>query len=233
MTQPQAAEKAGYYPGPGTVAYRCMCHIEGLPKGAEIATAVLAAAVYSDSPTVISCMEAPLREQLVFRRQKDAHPRSPWFWSLVDHTKAGSTPAVSINKDYGAPRAICGDLPVPQVLPKAFLTQLSKRGRKGVAAARRASMPEAKPEVGSVDEYIAAIEKSMPPDPAPALAVASISEGSTMADGSTPKRRVVDGCNVVLDMLGNLAVEGVDGTIIVFSRDHGNLVRRLFAGVGG
>jgi hypothetical protein len=74
-----------YGPAPGTVAYRALAHLQALPRGAEVMTSVLAEALNTDGYRLTPCLEAPLKHGLLFRRQRDTHPRSPFWWSLTDH----------------------------------------------------------------------------------------------------------------------------------------------------
>lgn len=87
-----------YNPRPGSAAYRALAHLETLPHGEEISTAKLAEAIDVPVSNFMPCMLPAVEARVVFRRQKDhSHPRSPFFWSLVDHTTnsapAGASPA--------------------------------------------------------------------------------------------------------------------------------------------
>lgn len=86
-----------YEPKPGTVAYRVLAHLQTMPRGAELLTSQIAEALRIDPNGVTPCLEAAVKAGSVFRRQRDSHPRSPFWWSLVDHSKdartAGLVPA--------------------------------------------------------------------------------------------------------------------------------------------
>lgn len=124
-----------YYPEPGTVAWRAVAHLDGLPKGAEIVTSALAEAARSDAVTVSSCLQTALTHGLVFRRRKDSHPRSPWFWSLTDHSKTGqlgthtlhaapAEPPAAAPPAQAEPPAPSDEPQIPQfITPKASLTE--------------------------------------------------------------------------------------------------------------
>ncbi len=75
-----------YTPEPGTVAYRVLAHLETLPKGAEVMTSALAEALGLEGRNVAPCLETALAKGLVFRRQRDTHVRSPFWWSLTDYS---------------------------------------------------------------------------------------------------------------------------------------------------
>ena len=95
----------GYTPRPGTVAYRALAHLETLPRGAELMTSALGEAIGISGNNLRPNLDAALGAGLVFRRQRDNHVRSPWFWSLTDHR----APVLPSNGDpYGVP---CGWVP--------------------------------------------------------------------------------------------------------------------------
>ena len=77
---------AGYEPRPGTVAFRVLAHLETLPAGAEVMTSALAEAINAEASQIQPCLELALKAGQVHRRQKDDHVRSPWWWSLTDHS---------------------------------------------------------------------------------------------------------------------------------------------------
>lgn len=76
-----------YAPAPGTVAFRVLAHMELLHKGSEISTGTLNTALGIESDRLIPGLEAAIKHRAIFRRKKGGHPRSPVFWSLVDHSK--------------------------------------------------------------------------------------------------------------------------------------------------
>jgi len=90
-----AAAKSAYAPAPGTTAYRALAHLESLLPGAELMTSALAEAIGVSPLNVGPCLEAALKHGLVFRRQRDNHVRSPFWWSLQDH---GGRPKADIRK---------------------------------------------------------------------------------------------------------------------------------------
>lgn len=94
-----------YTPQPGTVAFRALAHLETLPAGAEIMTSALAEAIGAPALSVGPCLEPALRGRAVFRRQKDTHARSPWWWSLTDHSSLPRQRMVAITAADGEPLA--------------------------------------------------------------------------------------------------------------------------------
>lgn len=83
-----------YSARPGTLPFRALAHLETLPPGAELTSAKLADAVGAAPSGVLAALSAALTAGAVFKRKKDAHPRSPLFWSLVDHARS-SAPALN------------------------------------------------------------------------------------------------------------------------------------------
>jgi len=80
-----------YTPKAGTVAQRALAHLESLPDGAELMSSALGAAI-SAPHDIRPYLEAAEKHGLLFKRQRDTHPRSPFFWSLTDHTKKPKAP---------------------------------------------------------------------------------------------------------------------------------------------
>lgn len=77
-----------YEPRPGSLADRAIAHLRDLDPGAEITTAMLAAALQSQPLTLRTSLEFARGRGAIFSRQKGGHARSPMFWSLVDHSSA-------------------------------------------------------------------------------------------------------------------------------------------------
>lgn len=75
-----------YTPEPGTVAFRVLAYLETLPAGAEIMTSALAEALGLEGKNLIPCLETALAAGRIFRRQRDTHVRSPFWWSLTDYS---------------------------------------------------------------------------------------------------------------------------------------------------
>lgn len=85
-----------YTPRPGTVPFRAIAHLETLDHGAEQTTAQIAEAIGVPSNNLMPSLMAALDGGVLFRRQKDhSHPKSPFFWSLVDHTEPTGAAAAS------------------------------------------------------------------------------------------------------------------------------------------
>lgn len=82
--------RADYSPAPGTTAYRVIAHMETLPAGAEVMTSALAEAIGVPANNLTPCLEAAVNAGKLFRRQRDNHIRSPYWWSLTD--RAGGQP---------------------------------------------------------------------------------------------------------------------------------------------
>lgn len=84
-----SAVLTAYEPRPGSLADRAISHLQGLPRGTELTTATLAAAIQATPLNVRTSLEFAKARGALFCRQKGGHARSPLFWSLVDH---GSEP---------------------------------------------------------------------------------------------------------------------------------------------
>lgn len=97
----------GYTPAPGSVAFRALAYLETLSPGAELLTSALAEALGTEGRNISPCMEPALAAGLVFRRQRDTHMRSPFWWSLVDH---GRAPKIDIRKP-AVPVAVRASIP--------------------------------------------------------------------------------------------------------------------------
>lgn len=94
-----------YYPKVNSVAWRAMQHLESLAVGAEITTGALAVELDVPSGSLQACLEGPINNGILFRRQKDkSSPRSPVFWSLTDYSEGQKTPPLSSRSvfDLGA-----------------------------------------------------------------------------------------------------------------------------------
>ena len=81
-----------YSPAPGTVAFCVLAYLQTLPAGAEVMTSKIADALGLPPNNVSPCLESALRAGAIYRRQRDDHPRSPFWWSLVDHSKGAPPP---------------------------------------------------------------------------------------------------------------------------------------------
>jgi hypothetical protein len=90
-----------YEPKPGTVPERALQHLRTLPPGTEVMTSRLAEAIGHPPNNLLMCLETALKHGAVFRRQKDEHARSPFWWSLVDHAKKprATLPPVALSTD--------------------------------------------------------------------------------------------------------------------------------------
>ncbi len=77
---------ATYNPPPGSTPYRVLAYMETLPAGAEIMTSALAEALGLEGKNVAPCLETALANGRIFRRQRDTHVRSPYWWSLTDYS---------------------------------------------------------------------------------------------------------------------------------------------------
>ena len=78
-----------YQPRPGTLACRALAWLQSFladdPTG-ELSTSAWAGGMGVAGPDLISAMQAAVKAERVFCRQKGGHIRSPLFWSLVDHS---------------------------------------------------------------------------------------------------------------------------------------------------
>lgn len=130
---------ADYEPKPGTVAFRALAHLETLPWGAEVMTSALAEALHLDDyKTLAPCLEAALKGGAVFRRKRDDHPRSPWWWSLTDFS-ALPTARSPASIPFEVPAA---PAPAPKPGPRTVEEAWQQRG---IALAQPAPRIEAGP----------------------------------------------------------------------------------------
>jgi hypothetical protein len=81
-----------YDPRPGTVAWKALQHLETLPAGAEILGSKLAEAIGAEAYQIQPCMLSLIAANMAYRRQKDDHPRSPWWYSLTDYSQIPRAP---------------------------------------------------------------------------------------------------------------------------------------------
>jgi hypothetical protein len=81
---------------PDTIAWKSVRYLETLPKGAEILCSKLAEAIGVDTKLIQPSMLAAVAAGQVFRRQKDDHARSPWWYSLTDYSKIPRAPVQRI-----------------------------------------------------------------------------------------------------------------------------------------
>lgn len=92
-----------YSPKPNTVAWRVIRHLESLDIGAEITTGALGDALGVPSGSLQACLEGPINNGILFRRQKDkSSPRSPVFWSLTDYSASEKVPPLSARSVFDA-----------------------------------------------------------------------------------------------------------------------------------
>ena len=107
------AEGAGgrvYRPRPGTIPFRVLAWLETQEPRGEFSTAAIAYALEVNPNNVMPCLFAALEAGVLFRRQKDdSHPRSPFFWSLVDHGEGKRHPSVPIRGRRADPRKVRPD----------------------------------------------------------------------------------------------------------------------------
>jgi hypothetical protein len=96
-----------YAPNPGTVAWKALQHLETLPAGAEIMGSKLAEAIDAEPYQIQPCMLSLIASKMAYRRQKDEHPRSPWWYSLTDYSKLPRAPVPRVV----VPDATAGDAP--------------------------------------------------------------------------------------------------------------------------
>lgn len=209
--------RADYSPAPGTTAYRVIAHMETLPAGAEVMTSALAEAIGVPANNLTPCLEAAVNAGKLFRRQRDNHVRSPYWWSLTD--RAGGQPP-----------------------PKRQTVYVPDQDQRGVAqlAARRAHNPE----VGGSNPPPAS---TLPPEPGPqqvlkaeaarpdatdrgAPDIASPGGGPTGAGQPAAAGPAGEGCRFALWSNGTLQIErstvGGAADFILLSRDE---VRQLVA----
>lgn len=187
--------RASYEPRPGTVAFKLLAHMELLHKGSEITSSLLAAACGIDPNSVGPQLEPAVKAGLIFSRQKGGHPKSPRFWSLVDHSAGCDVIKTEPADPAPAPPAalVVDHLPAPKVKE----------------APRERSKAKAKPEaVPSVRQYIEAIERSVPPD----------ADEGILVGGAGPTRPYVPELRVALWSDGTLEVRRDPGDLVLFTR---------------
>lgn len=128
-----------YEPRPGTVAFRSLAYLETLPPGAEVMTSKLAEAIGEPANNVTPCLEAARLAGRLYRRQRDDHVRSPYWWSLTDRSAEPRPPAPRVEPVFVANGATT-DAGAAQAGPALDAGSV----QRGVAqlAARRAHNPE-------------------------------------------------------------------------------------------
>lgn len=209
---------SAYEPRPGTVAFKLLAHIELLHKGSEITSSLLAAACGIDPNSVGPQLQPAVKAGLIFSRQKGGHPKSPRFWSLVDHsakTPEGqgsqlvlkAEPAKADATDRDAPAVASpgvGPMGADQAADAAVAV-----APPPVKAVRKPSKPKAKPEaVPSVRQYIEAIERSVPSD----------ADEGILVGGAVPTRPYVPELRVALWSDGTLEVRRSPDDLVLFTR---------------
>jgi hypothetical protein len=134
-----------YEPRPGTVAWKALQHLETLPAGAEILGSALAEAIGAEPYQIQPCMLALIAAKMAYRRQKDEHLRSPWWYSLTDHSKIPRAPVQRV----ALPDAPAGDGP-PSAREAATARNHDRpvTAERGHAGERPAAAPS--PEVGGL-----------------------------------------------------------------------------------
>lgn len=167
--------RADYSPAPGTTAYRVIAHMETLPAGAEVMTSALAEAIGVPANNLTPCLEAAVNAGKLFRRQRDNHVRSPYWWSLTD--RAGGQPP-----------------------PKRQTVYVPDQDQRGVAqlAARRAHNPE----VGGSNPPPAS---TLPPEPGGPAGEQPPLVGKTVTVSMTGQVAVVAECGTVILFDGAMA----------------------------
>lgn len=105
----QWGDAVSYEPSPGTVAFRALAYMETLPRGAEATTSQITEALGLPPTQLQACLGPALESGRIFRRQRDDHVRSPWWWSLVDHGSLPKSPR---------PAAVPYEVPAPVTEPE-------------------------------------------------------------------------------------------------------------------
>lgn len=131
-----------YDPKPGSVPFRALAYMATLDKGAEVATAGLATAIgYANAGSLTAVLQDARNAGAIFARQKGGHPKSPLFWSLVNHGQAAPvTRDLSKADEATVEEAIAAPAPAPepgpQFLPVGVVRrrQTQQRYREEVAA---------------------------------------------------------------------------------------------------
>lgn len=121
---------AAYEARPGSVAYRVLAFLATLPPGREITTSAMADQLNIDAVSIVPCLAAAVAARQVFRRQRDVHVRSPYWWSLTDHSATPRAPVMRMMVPDG-----------PQAVPPARPVAEESCG-VAQSAARRAHNPE-------------------------------------------------------------------------------------------
>lgn len=97
---------SSYEPRPGTVAYRVLAYLETLPKGAEVTASRLAEEIGTPADNIRPCMQPAINAGAIFVRQKDEHVRSPFWYSLTNHSAIPRAPVPQVAvPEMDAPQA--------------------------------------------------------------------------------------------------------------------------------
>lgn len=191
---------AGYEPRPGTVAFRVLAHLETLPAGAEVMTSALAEAINAEASQIQPCLELALKAGQVFRRQKDDHIRSPWWWSLTDHS--------GIPKVRSKPAFVQPQTPAPEPEPKPPRTVEEAWQRQGKPLPSGGITVA--PIVGPMVEF-----KGKPPSTNPSFPMA---------------REHPEEFRAALWSNGFLQIERFEGDLVILTREHVEQLRALLGG---
>jgi hypothetical protein len=141
-----------YEPRPGTVAWKALQHLETLPAGAEILGSALAEAIGAEPYQIQPCMLALIAAKMAYRRQKDEHLRSPWWYSLTDHSKIPRAPVQRValpSATEHTPQGANRDASAEQSHVAEASASAAGQGANGPTA-RGAAPASSSPEVGGL-----------------------------------------------------------------------------------
>ena len=229
--------RADYSPAPGTTAYRVIAHMETLPAGAEVMTSALAEAIGVPANNLTPCLEAAVNAGKLFRRQRDNHVRSPYWWSLTD--RAGGQPPPKRQTVY-----VPDEPKTPQKGANRDASTGQSHGAEG-SESPNGRGSNAAPALGAAPAFHT-------PEPGPqqvlkaeaarpdatdrgAPDIASPGGGPTgagqpAAAGPAGEQPPLVGKTVTVSMTGQVAVVAECGTVILFD---GALARQLMAFCAG
>jgi hypothetical protein len=217
--------RAPYAPAPGSVAQRAIAHLEMLPRGADLSTAVLAEAIGVQPNSLKPCLEAPLRAGMLSARQKYTHPRAPFFWSLASDAPVPipSVPRFVPKKAESLDDALaqierekdsCDPAPDAEASGSQTPEGADSEGRAeaGSKTEGRRSQPVVKAEPATADATDREIAAAASPVGGPM--------GARQPAAAGPAGETLVGVNATLSMSGELVIVAECGTVILFDKQR-------------
>lgn len=208
---------APYKPRAGSIADRAVDHLQSLPDGTEVMTTALAHAIMCEPLTLPPCLDAPIKHGLIFRRQKDDHPRSPWWYCAIDKSAMPKVARVLVDVPVKTPQEGDNrDASAGQSHGAGGSESPNGRGTDGAPAL--GASPTRSPVGGPMGaEQPAAAGLAVASDRlTPAEYVKLIGSDDTKPVEKPEARIGLRGKTAALWLTGELALEADDGTVIVF-----------------